>query len=109
MVKAAFLFLMLLFCAEAASEFEKNCLSCHGDDFKFNIIMKKYTLKYSSEAKIKKAMFEYLKEPSFERSILPLEYIKKFGIKQKSSLDDDNLKEMLDVYYEKYNLSSKLE
>lgn len=108
MVKKSIMFFVFLIYAQASVEFEKNCLSCHGDDFKFNIIMKKYTLKYSSEAKIKKAIFDYLKEPSFENSILPLEYIKKFGIKQKSSLTDDTLEQMVDIYYEKFNLPSKL-
>lgn len=99
----------LLFCTLLnASEFEQNCLNCHGEDFKFNIIMKKYTLKYSSEKRIKKAIFEYLKEPAYDKSILPLEYIKKFGIKKKSELDDETLKKMIDIYYDKFNLPSKL-
>ncbi len=107
MVKTALFF--TLFCIFLnASEFDRNCLNCHGDDFKFHVIMKKYTLKYSSETKIKKAMFEYLKEPIAERSILPSEYIKRFGIKEKSTLDDETLKKMIDVYYKEFNLPSKL-
>lgn len=70
--------------------------------------MKKYTLKYSSEERIKKAIFEYLKDPTYDKSILPLEYLKKFGIKKKSELDDKTLKKMIDIYYNKFNLSSKL-
>jgi hypothetical protein len=102
-------FLMLLFLQiEAQNDFETNCMSCHGEDFKFNIIMKKYTLKYSSQKAIKNAMFTYLKNPTLETSILPLEYIKKFGIKDKSVLDDTTLKEMINVYYQKYNVASKL-
>lgn len=106
MVKIIFIFFLsaLLF----ADDFEKNCLVCHGDDFKFNIIMKKYTLKYSSEKKIKKAMFYYLKEPKEQNSILPYEYIKKFGIKEKSPLSEEELKKMIDIYYQKYNLKSKI-
>jgi len=91
-----------------ASEFDRNCLNCHGDDFKFHVIMKKYTLKYSSEQRIKKAMFEYLKEPAAERSILPAEYINRFGIKEKSALDDEKLMRMIDIYYKEFNLPSKL-
>ncbi|MCK9454804.1 MAG: hypothetical protein WCY51_02475 [Sulfurimonas sp.] len=92
----------------SASEFEKNCLTCHGGDFKFHIIMNKYTLKYSSEKRIKKAIFEYLKEPSIEKTILPFEYIKRFGLKEKSTLDDKTLRDMVDIYYDKFNLQSKL-
>ncbi len=70
--------------------------------------MKKYTLKYSSQKRIKEAMFNYLKEPNATKSILPAEYTNKFGVKQRSSLDDETLKEMIDIYYQKYNLQSKL-
>ncbi|DAB28775.1 MAG: hypothetical protein A2513_08330 [Sulfurimonas sp. RIFOXYD12_FULL_33_39] len=107
MVKSVSLFLILCTLL-GSSEFEKNCLTCHGDDFRFNIIMKKYTLKYSTKERIKNAMFEYLKYPSYEKSILPSEYIKKFGIKEKSELEDKILKEMLDIYYDRFNLKSKL-
>ena len=91
-----------------ASSFEQNCLSCHGNDFKFNMMMKKYTQKYSSEKRIKEAIFDYLKEPLSTKSILPSEYIQRFGIKEKSNLDDKTLKRMIDIYYEKFNLRSKL-
>lgn len=91
-----------------ADRFEQECLTCHGDDFKFNIIMDKYTLKYSSEKRIKEAMFRYLKNPSYESSILPPDYIKKFGIKEKSALEDGLLKQMIDIYYKRFNLASKL-
>jgi len=101
--------LLIFFCALlSASEFDRNCLNCHGDDFKFHVIMKKYTLKYSSPKKIKEAMFKYLKEPVAEKSILPAEYIKRFGIKEKSTLEDETLKRMIDVYYNEFNLPSKL-
>lgn len=107
MVKRAAL-LILLSAILNASEFEKNCLSCHGGDFKFHVIMKKYTLKYSSEERIKEAMFKYLKEPVAERSILPAEYINRFGVKERSTLDDKTLKRMIDIYYKEFNLPSKL-
>lgn len=92
----------------SASSFEKNCLNCHGDDFKFNMMLKRYTLKYSSEEKIKKAIFEYLKNPTFEKSILPVGYLNRFGIKEKMTMDDKLLRDMIDIYYDKFNMHSKL-
>lgn len=91
-----------------ASSFEENCLSCHGNDFKFNMMMKKYTQKYSSEKRIKEAIFDYLKEPTSEKSVLPYEYINRFGTKEKTTLDDKTLREMIDVYYDRFNLRSKI-
>ncbi len=72
------------------------------------MFMKKYTLKYSSEVKIKKAIFEYLKNPSIEKSVLPYGFLNRFGIKEKSSLEDKELNKMVDIYYEKFNIKSKI-
>ena len=99
-----FLFLSIL----NGSEFEKNCLSCHTNEFQFQMFMKKYTIKHSSEKRIKKAIFEYLKNPSYTTSLLPFGYLNRFGIKDKSNLEDKDLKDMIDIYYKNYNLKSKI-
>ena len=91
-----------------ASSFEENCLNCHENDFKFGMMMKKYTLKYSSEKRIKMAIFDYLKNPTYEKSILPVGYLNRFGIKEKTTIDDKLLREMIDIYYDKFNMHSKL-
>ena len=87
-----------------ANEFEKNCLSCHKNNKQFQMFMSKYTLKYSSERKIKQAMFDYLKEPKIDDSVMPRGFINRWGIKEKTTLEDEKLIEALDVYYENYNL-----
>lgn len=108
MVKILLLITLLLNSLHG-STFKENCLSCHENDFKFGMIIKKYTQKYSSEARIKEAMFEYLRAPSVEMAILPYEYINRFGIKQKSDLDDKTLKEMIDIYYDEFNIKDKIQ
>ncbi|PHS57014.1 MAG: hypothetical protein COB17_07285 [Sulfurimonas sp.] len=70
--------------------------------------MKKYTIKYSSERRIKKALFKYLKNPSYSTSLLPFGYLRRFGIKKKTTLSDKNLKNMIDTYYEQYNRKKKI-
>jgi len=107
MVKSALL-ILVLFSFLNASEFEENCLDCHTNDFKFNMMMKKYTLKYSSEKRIRKAIFEYLKNPTQDKSVLPSGYINRFGIKEKTELDDKTLRDMIDIYYKQFNLKSKI-
>jgi len=91
-----------------ASSFKKECLHCHTNDLKFNMMMKKYTIKYSSEKRIKKSIFEYLKNPTQDKSVLPLGYINRFGIKEKTKLDNKILKDMIDIYYKQFNLKSKI-
>jgi hypothetical protein len=66
--------------------------------------MAKYTLKYSSEKFIKKALFKFLKNPTSNKSIMPYSYIIKYGFKEDSNLNDKELKQAIDTYYEKYNL-----
>ena len=91
-----------------ASAYKENCLSCHTNYFKFNMMMKKYTEKYSSEEKIKKAIFDYLQNPSYETSVLPYGYLNRFGIKEESFLEDNTLREMIDIYYKEFNIKDKI-
>lgn len=107
MVKITLLTLTLVTLLSASS-FEENCLNCHDKDFKFAMMMKKYTQKQSSERKIKEAIFEYLKNPSANKSVLPYEYINRFGVKEKSTLDDATLREMIDIYYKMFNIKERI-
>lgn len=107
MVKILLLILFLTTLVDASS-FEQNCLNCHAKDFKFAMMMKRYTQKHSSEQKIKEAIFDYLKNPSAEKSVLPFEYINKFGVKEKTTLDDVTLREMIDIYYKTFNIKDKI-
>lgn len=108
MVKKLIFMVLITTSFVTASEFEENCLDCHTNDFKFNMMMKKYTTKYSSEKRIKKAIFEYLKNPTEDKSVLPIGYINRFGIKEKTELNDKTLKDMIDRYYKQFNLKSKI-
>ena len=107
MVKYISIFLLLVSFLHADS-FKQNCLECHSNEFQLAMFMKKYTLKYSSEKRIKKALYSYLKNPTYDASILPFGYLNRFGIKDKTTLSDAELERMLSIYYEKYNIKSKI-
>ena len=87
-----------------ANVFEKNCQSCHNNKTQLKMIMSRYTLKFSSEKRIKEAIFNYLKNPSKKLSSMPLGFLSRFKIKDKSKLNDEELKEAINIYYDKYNL-----
>lgn len=87
-----------------ASPYESNCLYCHKDKKELKYFMAQYSLKYSSEKKIKKALFRFLKNPTSNKSITPYGYIVKHGFKEKSKLNDLDLKEAINIYYDKYNI-----
>jgi len=88
----------------SANIYESNCKSCHGIENQLNIFMHRYTLKYSSEKRIKKALFEYMKKPEATNSIMPMGFINRWGVKAPSTLSDRELREAIDSYYHLYNL-----
>lgn len=63
-----------------------------------------YTLSYSSEEKVKEAIFNFLKSPTSHKSIMSASFIIKYGFKNSSNLDDKQLKKAIDIYYKRYNL-----
>ena len=98
--------LVIFFCSLlSADEFEINCLNCHQNQTQLKMIMGKYTLNFSSEKRVKNAMFEFLKNPSQEKTVMPFGFISRFGIKEKSNLSDEVLKKSIEQYYKKYNLT----
>ena len=110
------LFLILIFCLsflEAEKDdnviYDLNCVGCHK---KMPVTIDKYfyryLLKYSSETKVKAAMFAYLKNPTKEETIMAESFITRFGVKKKTNLTDAKLNEALDSYWEKYKIFGRL-
>jgi len=108
MVKKIFLITFLLLTTLYSSDFDGKCLNCHKNKFQFQMFMKKYTMKHSSERRIKNAIYEYLKNPTYSTSLLPFGFLQRFGVKEKTNLNDKDLRDMIDIYYERYNLKSKI-
>ena len=110
-IKKVFILLVfsLILNANENSIYIKNCVNCHSkipvsiDKYFF-----RYLLKYSSEKNVKNAMFEYMKKPTKEKTVMPEAFIKRFGIKQPSKLENEALKEALDIYWDKYKVFKKL-
>ena len=98
--------LLVLNSCLVANTFQINCNSCHKNEKELKLFMTKYSLQYSSENNIKKALFRFLRSPSSNRSIMPFEYIQKIGFKQNSILNDKDLKEAINIYYKKYKLNN---
>jgi hypothetical protein len=92
-----------------ANDFKKNCIICHKNNNQLSMFMSKYTLLYSSEKRIKNALFEYLRNPTKEKSIMPRGFINRWGIKEPSPLDDLDLMKSIDTYYELYNIKQLIQ
>lgn len=106
------LVLLILFNLSFSKEkniYEKNCLACHKKiPVSIDKYFYKYLLTFSSEEEVKNAMFDFLRNPSKEKSLMSESLIKRFGLKKKSKLSDEELKEALDIYWEEYKLFGKL-
>ncbi len=109
MVGKIVLIFSLMFCFADADLYEDNCVKCHNklpvsiDKYFYN-----YLLMYSSETDMKNAIMSYLRYPAYETSVMSDAFIKRFGIKKKSKLSQEQLKEAVDVYWEKYKVFGKL-
>lgn len=93
-----------------ASVYQDNCVSCHSPlPVKIDKFFYRYLLKYSSEENLKTALITYLKNPTKEGTILPEGLVNRFGIKEKTILNDTQLKIAVDEYWEIYKIFGKLQ
>ena len=89
--------------------YERNCITCHNRiPVTIDKYFYRYLLEHSNEKDVKEAMFEFLKNPIKEKSLMSESIIKRFGLKKKTRLSDTELKEALDIYWSEYNLFDKL-
>ncbi len=102
------LFLGMVLFAET-NIYESNCLTCHRQlSFNLEKIFFRYLLKYSDEVSVKSALMDFLREPNMDTSVMSKEYKRSFGLKQKSSLEERELKQAVDIYWDKYKVFGKL-
>lgn len=109
MVKKTFLLTFILISFSWASVYENNCVSCHKAlPVSIDKYFYRYLLKYSSKSSVNEAMMKYLKNPSKDTTIMPEAFISRFGVKKRTTLSDNELKNALDEYWEIYKVFGKL-
>lgn len=92
-----------------ADIYEKACVSCHKEiSVSIDKYFYRYLLKFSSEKRVKKELFAYLLEPTKDTTIMPEAFINRFGIKKPSTLTKKELKDAVNIYWEKYKIFGKL-
>ncbi len=90
--------------------YERNCVKCHQnlpvslDKFFFN-----YLLKYSSERRVKQALRNYLKHPRKKASLATEELVMRYGLMPKTTMNDEELRKAIDIYWDKYKVFGKIE
>ena len=109
MVKKIFIILYLFGVLHAEDAFERNCVSCHQDlPSTLQEMFKRYLLVYSSENNVKAGIKHYLKYPSKDISTMSDLFIERYGIKEKTTLNENKLDEAIDIYWDKYKVFGKL-
>lgn len=100
---------LFLFAKDEKSVYETNCVNCHNRiPVTIDKYFYRYLLEYSSEKAVKKAMFDFLKNPMIETTVMPDSFIKRFGIKKRTKLSDRELNQAIDSYWEEYKVFGKL-
>jgi cytochrome c1 len=84
---------------------EETCLSCHAQQQIPNgLIYKRYLMQYSTDRRMEKAMFKYLKNPNKKTSIMPPQFFLKFPMKEKLDIDDKTLQTHIQNYLKKFDI-----
>ncbi len=105
-----FLLTASLFAAADVNVYEQNCVPCHRrlpvtlERFFFD-----YLLQYSSEREVKKALRRYLKHPKKKNSLATEELVERYGLMPRTTLNDDDLRRAIDIYWERYKVFGKIE
>lgn len=98
-----------LFVSSHGNVYEKNCLACHKNlPVSIDKYFYRYLLKYSSQRSVKKAMMDYMIQPSKEKTIMPEAFISRFGIKKQSNLSKQELEKAINTYWNEYKVFGQL-
>lgn len=109
MVKKLFMLLALSIVVFADNAYERHCVPCHRElPTDLQGMFKNYLLVYSGEETVKAALRHYMRYPSKHISVMSDLFIDTYGIKQKLNISDQELKEAIDLYWEKYKVFGKL-
>ena len=109
MVKKALLVFLFVSSYLSANVYETNCVACHKKiPVSIDKYFYRYLLTYSSENNVKNAMINYMQNPSQKETVMPDAFISRFGIKKKTTLKENELKEAINIYWEKYKVIGKL-
>lgn len=103
------IFLTISLFSKELNIYEQNCVKCHKKlPVSIDKYFYRYLLKYSSQREVKKAMSSFLKKPKEDETIMPEAFIKRFGLKKPTKLNNKQLQKALDIYWEKYKVFGKL-
>ena len=109
MVKIILIYILLSSVLFSENIYEKNCIPCHKKlPTSLQGIFMNYLVVYGGEENMKAGLKHYLSYPSKEISTMSKLFIKKYGIKDKTTLTSKQIDEALDIYWNQYKVFGKL-
>jgi hypothetical protein len=109
MVKQLVLTVLLVSGLFSQDAYERYCIECHKDlPTTLQRMFMHYLLVYGGEKNVKAGLKHYLKYPLREISVMSDLFIDNYGIKQKTTLSDEQIDKALDIYWEKFKVIDKL-
>lgn len=88
---------------------DDTCLSCHAQQqIPNSLIYKRYLMQYSTDKRMEEAIFNYMKSPSKETSIMPPQFFLKFPMKEKLQLDDLKLHNDIKKYLKRFDIKEHI-
>ena len=107
------LLLMVTLYLGATSEenaYERNCIPCHRyQPASLEKLFMEYLKTYSGEFSLKESLKIFLRNPTEEASLMNDKFIENFSVKDPTDLNDTELDEAIDIYWELYDVRGKLE
>ena len=90
--------------------YTRNCVDCHTRlDISLEALFFDYLLKHSSERRVKKALYDFIKNPTKKKAVASEDLIDKYGLMPKTTLSDTDLRNAIDTYWEIYKVFGKIE
>ena len=109
MVVVLLLFNFFLLASSDENAYERNCIPCHRyQPASLEKLFMEYLKTYSGELSLKAALKLFLKNPTEDDSLMNDKFIENFSVKDKTDLNDTELDEALDIYWELYDVRNKL-
>ena len=94
---------------QAQNIYERNCIPCHRNmPTSLQQMFMSYLAAYSGEDNVKTILKYYLKHPTKSLSLMSDLFIDTYGIKNTTKLNNDELDEAINIYWEKFKVFDKL-
>lgn len=109
MIRKLLMVLMLLSHLHSKDVYERNCIPCHQNlPTSLEQMFLTYLATYSGETNVKTIMKYYLNHPSDSLSVMSDLFKSSYGIKKPTKLNNKELDEAINSYWEKFKVFDKL-